>query len=215
MQNFFFCRTLDQLEKNFDEFNLSIDGLAFKPSIICLTETWLADDGYTDCYQLPGYQKKTTCKIKTKGGYVSISVKNIIRWVLISKFSNSLFQALTDLVKLNYINVLVKTIYVKPNISTKNFSENIHDLLDNIQLRPKDSILIIANPITEKKILENELEAFDLFVCKQSATPRKLQKFCFAYCSHVVEQSIPKTTLSDHYIFLYDLKMDNKHDREV
>ena len=108
----FFCKIIDQLEKTLTIF-LLIDSLAIKPAVICLPETWLAYDGDTDCYQLPGYQKMITSERKTKGGCVSFLVKINTRWHLISKFSNSHCQALTVRFKLNDINVLVTRFYKK------------------------------------------------------------------------------------------------------
>ena len=136
-----------------------IDGLAINSSVICLAETWLAVDRDTDCYQLPGYQKMMACNRKTKGRSLSIFVKNNIRWDLICQLIKVHCQELTVRFKLNDVNVLVTTTNVKPNTSIKNFSENMQDYLDNIQLRPKDCLflcgdlnLIRANPITENQL---------------------------------------------------------------
>ena len=89
--------------------------------------------------------KMIACNRKTKGRGVSIFVKNKKRWQLISKLSNIQCQALTVRFKLNDLNVLVTTIYVKPNNSINNFFDDIQDYLDNIQFRPKNREKLAIN----------------------------------------------------------------------
>ena len=179
---FILLQNIRSIRKNFDEFNLLIVGFAIKPSAICLTEIWLADDGDTDCYQLPGYQKMITCNRKTKGGVVSIFVKNNIRWYLNSKFSNRHCQALTFRFMLNDINVSVTTIYVKTNTSINNFSENIQVYLDNIQLRPKERRFLCGDlnidhskPNNKEKAPKMDLRRLTCSFASNWTTPEKLQ----------------------------------------
>ena len=162
---------------------------------------------------------------KNKGRGVLIFLKNNIGWHLITKFSNVHCQALTVRFKLNDNNVLVTTIYVKPNISNRNFFENIHTYLDNIKLKPKDCHFLCGDlnidhrkPNRGEKPIKNELEAFDMLFCKQLGYTREtstsLSCIDVAYCRHVVENSILKTTIGNHYTIVYNSKMDNKLDRK-
>ena len=98
------------------------------------------------------------------------------------KFSNSHYQALTVRFQLIDINVLVTTIYAKPNPSISNFSENILDYLDNIQLTTKKCHFLCGDLNVdhskpnnrEKKALKMNLKCLTCSFASNWATPGKL-----------------------------------------
>ena len=80
-------------------------------------------------------------------------------------------------------------------------------------------MLIIANPITAKKLKKMNLRRFTCSCASDWSTPGETSKSLICthidYCSRVDENSILKTTISDHYRIVYHLKVDNTPEREV
>ena len=70
---------IQSIKKIFDNFKLFLSSSEFSLSVTCFSETWLDDLGYL-IYGLPNYTSKHQARSDWRGGRVSISIQNSLKF---------------------------------------------------------------------------------------------------------------------------------------
>lgn len=139
------CRSLP---KNFHSINIFINSLSFKPSVICVSETWLeSDTNITNIYKLHNYVFLSRCRKSKRGGGVGMYVRNDLEFTDITalySFEDTVFECLLVEINLkNKSNIIVASLYRPPGTDLNIFTNGIPSFLMQFDKR-KNKKLIIA-----------------------------------------------------------------------
>ena len=127
---------LQLLLHNLSESSLDLD-------FILLCETFLNDNNFM-MFNLPGYSKVERHRTKSRGGGVSIYLKNSHDFKIrddLSIYEEGIFESLFVEVTLDKKQVLVGEIYKPPNTDVKYFNEKYNYIIEKIKSEKKQLII--------------------------------------------------------------------------
>ena len=122
---------------NIDDVILLLDSIETKFSFIVITETWLQNHN-ADIYTINNYNAIHTTRINTKGGGISIYIKDNLNF---NKIENIFFTEhdFIDIVTINVIinnkKIIISGIYKSPKADIIRFSDLIYNMFSNISAK--------------------------------------------------------------------------------
>ncbi len=98
-----------------------------KPNVICVTETWLCDDIFSELLHIPGYQLCRQDRNDRRGGGTAVFLEETITFSIVHKASVLGSEIL--MIDLMSFQLFLVCIYIPPNVSSSCLKE-IHDRLE-------------------------------------------------------------------------------------
>ena len=137
-QCFSLCHlNIRSIKRNLTAFENYLEILQYDFSIIGLTETWLTDYDY-NLYNISGYSMVENHRSSRSGGGVAICLKDSVEYTLrkdLAVFKDHMESVFVEVDKSEFgtcRNIIIGTIYRKPDTDICQFSDEISLLLDNL-----------------------------------------------------------------------------------
>ena len=147
-QNFCLCHmNIRSIRKNLGSFEITLENLQHKFSLIGITETWLKDDD-CDLYAIQCYNVVEKHRQTRSGGGVAIFIKDNIGYTVRSDPSTfnehieSVFIEINNEELTINRNIVIRVIYRTPNTNIKDFNAQIASVLEELCIDKKHVYLM-------------------------------------------------------------------------
>ncbi|XP_065645234.1 uncharacterized protein LOC136075726 [Hydra vulgaris] len=216
---------------NFENFKIFLEESNFIFNIICLSETWLTDDAFSEScrfdlleYDAIHLQRKS----KKRGGGGVIYVKNSLRFKMRKDMCisecNGKFVSI-EIVNDKTKNILVTCCYKPPNASTENFSNHLQNIIQKVSLEKK-KLFVLGDFNINALNYDNDIESQNFYnnlfrygviplinkptrITRNSATLIDNISTNFLF-ENSLKKGIIKTPISDHMPIFISANTSNK-----
>lgn len=141
------CRSLI---KNANNIAMFINSLQIRPSVICLSETWLDNDA-NGLYEMNGYTFLSHCRINKRGGGVAMYIRNNLVFADITdlyNFNSDTFECMIAEIGGNVNSmskIVVVSLYRPPGADLQSFASELPVFLAQFEKRSRKKLILAGD----------------------------------------------------------------------